>query len=202
MIYHSLNILTQNSSRYSDELEDVVAHIYLQMDLLPFGDEDETPNLLFNSEDSSQSWRDKNEKHDHNNFNHSVSTEGESLQPFANSSNSRKEIGEDEHTRMLNEARERRERARRFAPFISKARELQRVWAPKQPKAVKCKHDDMANKSKRKKNRRIGSCSVVCETPMIGNKCTGFSDNSDKCKRLDDLGNSSCSVARALFQDN
>ncbi|KAK4431389.1 hypothetical protein Salat_0901000 [Sesamum alatum] len=179
-------------ARYADELEDVVKKIYTKMDLLPFGDgdDDETPSLLFNSEDSNQSWRDKydrNEKADANCINPSISTEGDSSQPLANHCKSPQEIGKDEHTRILNEARERRERARRFAPFISKARDLQRVWAPKQPKALKGKLDSLPNKSKRK-DRQTPSYSVVCETPMM-----------DKARK--DHGNSSYTVSKALFQD-
>lgn len=178
--------------------------IYTEMDLLPFGEEDESPSLLFNSEDSNQSWRDKydrNEKADANSINQSVSTEGESSQPLANACHSPQESGKDDYTRSLNEARERRERARRFAPFISKARDLQRVWAPKQPKAMKCKFDPLPNKSKRK-DRLTPRYSVVCETPMTGNKraCSGENNNGDKAHN--DLGNSSSSVYKALFQDN
>ncbi|KAL0299627.1 UNVERIFIED_CONTAM: hypothetical protein Sradi_6622500 [Sesamum radiatum] len=183
-------------ARYADELEDVVKKIYTEMDLLPFGDDDdETPSLLFNSEDSNQSWRDKydrNEKAEANTTNLSISTEGDSSQPLANHC----ESPQDEHTRILNEARERRERARRFAPFISKARDLQRVWAPKQPKALKGKLDSLPNKSKGK-DRKTPSYSVVCETPMTGNKRACSGDKAHK-----DLGNSSYSVSKALFQDN
>lgn len=44
-------------SRYSHTLGDIVHKIYTRMDLLLFGDEDESPNPLLNSEDSNQSWR-------------------------------------------------------------------------------------------------------------------------------------------------
>ncbi|KAI3458061.1 hypothetical protein Pfo_014724 [Paulownia fortunei] len=191
-------------ARYSDELEDVVRKIYIEMDLLPFGDEDETPSLLFNSEDSNQSWRDKydrNEKAEANSINQSVSTEGESSQPLANACDGPQKIGQDEYTRILNEARERRERARRFAPFIGNARDLQRVWAPKQPKAMKCKFDPLPNKSKRK-DRQTPSYSVVCETPMTGNKRACSRENNKGDKAHTDLGSSSYSVSKALFQDN
>lgn len=195
----TLDVLTPHSSRYTDELEDVVKKIYTEMDLLPFGDEDEAPSLLSNSEDSNQSWRDKydrNEKAEANSINRSVSTEGESSQPLANHCESPQEIGKDEHTRILNEARERRERARKFAPFISKARDLQRVWAPKQPKAMKGKLDSLPNKSKRK-DRQTPSYSMVCETPMTENKRACLGHKAGK-----DFGTSSCSVSKALFQDN
>lgn len=175
--------------------------IYTEMDLLPFGDEDdEAPSLLF-SEDSNQSWRDKYDKNDkagaNNSLNNSVSTEGESSQQPTSVHNSLlQESGTDDYARSLNEARERRERARRFAPFVSKALDLQRVWAPKQqPKVTKCKYDPRPSKSKRKDKQTHGY-SVVCETPMTGNKRA--------CSRAGphDLGNSSSSsVSKALFQD-
>ncbi|KAG6409842.1 hypothetical protein SASPL_127884 [Salvia splendens] len=188
------------TARYSDKLEDVVKDIYTEMDLLPFGEEDEAPSLLFNSEDSSQSWRDKHDRNDKgeaNNLNHSVSAEGESSQSLTSMHISLQESGIDDYARSLNEARERREKARRFAPFVSRALDLQRVWAPKQqPKATKCKYDPRPNKSKRK-DRHTRSYSVVCETPMTGNKraCSGAGTH--------DLGSSSFStVSKALFQDN
>ncbi|XP_047972697.1 uncharacterized protein LOC125215347 [Salvia hispanica] len=187
-------------ARYSDKLEDVVKDIYAEMDLLPFGEEDEAPSLLFNSEDSSQSWRDKHDRNDKgeaNNLNHSVSAEGESSQPLTSMHTSLQESGIDDYTRSLNEARERREKARRSAPFVSKALDLQRVWAPKQqPKVTKCKYDPRPSKSKRK-DKHTRSYSVVCETPMTGNKrvCSGAGTH--------DLGSSSFStVSKALFQDN
>ncbi|KAL3617645.1 hypothetical protein CASFOL_037966 [Castilleja foliolosa] len=72
-------------SRYSNELDDVVNKIYIKMDLLPFGDEEQAPSFVFNSEDSNQSWRDnkhdKNEKAEPNSINNSFSTEGDSSQP-------------------------------------------------------------------------------------------------------------------------
>ncbi|KAK6155615.1 hypothetical protein DH2020_009863 [Rehmannia glutinosa] len=192
-------------ARYSDELEDVVKKIYIEMDLLPFGDEEETPSLLFNSEDSNQSWRDnkydRNEKIEANSINQSFSTEGESSQPPTNACDSPQKNGLDEYTQSLNEARERRERARRFAPFVSKARDLQRIWAPKQTKGIKGKFDPLPNKSKRK-DKQMSSYSVVCETPMTGNKraCSRGNDKGDKTHN--DVGNISYSVSKALFQDN
>nr|GEZ34634.1 putative treslin [Tanacetum cinerariifolium] len=137
-------------ARYSHNLKDVVDKIYDQMDLLPFGEENEDQALMFNSEDSNQSWREKNDKHDilaSKKFQESLSKD-ESSHPLENLDT------------KLNEARERRERARRFVSFTSRMPDLQRVWAPKQSKAVKVKPEN-----KRKKQKR-GSYSVVCETPM------------------------------------
>ncbi|KAL7146215.1 hypothetical protein ABFS83_06G025600 [Erythranthe nasuta] len=184
-------------ARYSGKLEEVVEKIYSEMDLLPFGDEGESPSILFNSEDSNQSWRDKqhdiNEKAEANYTNQSVSTEGDSSQPLANACQSIQEENEkDAYTRILNKALERRERARKFSSFVSnaRARDLQRVWAPKQPKVMNSKFDPLLNKSK-KKDKRTPGFSVVCETPMTGNK-----------RAHNDVGNTSYSVYKSLFQDN
>ncbi|KAL8557355.1 hypothetical protein ACS0TY_004695 [Phlomoides rotata] len=177
-------------TRYWNELEDVVKKLYSEMDLLPFGEEEEeAPSLVFNSEDSNQSWREKHDRNDKGEGSRSVSTEGDSSQP--NAWNWPVEAGkEDVYSRSLNEARQRRERARNFAPFISKARDLQRVWAPKTK--TKSKSDHVPNKSKRK--HKETPYSVVCETPMTRNKRASLSD--------DDHGNPSSSVSKALFQDN
>ncbi|KAK9058904.1 hypothetical protein SSX86_023749 [Deinandra increscens subsp. villosa] len=110
-------------SRYSENLGDVVDKIYNQMDLLPFGEENEDQAHLFNSEDSNQSWRQKHEK---NNM-------------LASKMNQDSLSAEKDHAQMLNEAREKRERARRFVSFTSRMPDLQRVWAPKQSKLVKVK---------------------------------------------------------------
>nr|GEU93725.1 hypothetical protein [Tanacetum cinerariifolium] len=67
-------------------------------------EEDENQALMFNSEDSNQSWREKNDKHDilaSKRFQDSLSLEDESSHPLENLDT------------KLNEAHERRERARR-----------------------------------------------------------------------------------------
>ncbi|KAG8381206.1 hypothetical protein BUALT_Bualt06G0098100 [Buddleja alternifolia] len=178
-------------ARYSDELEYLMKSIYSKMDLLPFGDEGETPSLLFNSEDSNQSWRDKNDRNEKAEANSINSTEGESSQPLTYANESLNDTVKDEHARILNEARERRERARRFAPFTNRARDLQRVWAPKQPKTTKDKFDHLPKKSKRK-DRQGPSYSVVCETPMTGNRRASCVENSKGDK---------ATVSKALFQE-
>nr|GEW97110.1 putative treslin [Tanacetum cinerariifolium] len=137
---------------YSHNLQDVVDKIYDQMDLLPFGEEDEDQALMFNSEDSNQSWREKNDKHDilaSKRFQESLSLEDESSHPLENLDT------------KLNKACERKERARRFVSFTRRMPDLQRVWPSKQSKAVKVKPEN-----KRKKQKR-GSYSVVCETLMV-----------------------------------
>nr|GFB98230.1 putative treslin [Tanacetum cinerariifolium] len=103
---------------YSHNLKDVVDKIYDQMDLLPFEEEDEDQALMFNSEDSNQSWREKNDKHDilaSKRFQESLSLEDESSHPLENLDT------------KLNEACKRRERARRFVSFTRRMPDLQRV---------------------------------------------------------------------------
>lgn len=49
----------------------------------------------------------------------------------------------EDHVRKLNEAREKRERARRLASFTRRMPDLQRVWAPKQSKLTKVKPETL-----------------------------------------------------------
>ncbi|KAK4362991.1 hypothetical protein RND71_018232 [Anisodus tanguticus] len=182
--------------RYHNIIEDVVNRIYTEMDLLPFGDEDEKQAHLFNSEDSNQSWREKQERYETaeaNNMQRSVSADDESCQPPENIDGSSQLRGEG-HARKLSEARDRREKARRFGSF-TRMPDLQRVWAPKQLKAVKTKCEDQ--KELKRKERRKGRDSIVYETPMSGrwSFSQNAGDNDEKLKP------SSSSVSKALFQD-
>ncbi|KAK9068354.1 hypothetical protein SSX86_012466 [Deinandra increscens subsp. villosa] len=180
-------------TRYSHNLGDVVDKIYDQMDLLPFGEENEDQALVFNSEDSSQSWRDKNEKNDmiaSKMIQDSLSIEDESCHQLEEVNKSHECETIEDHARKLNEARERRERARRFVSFSSRMPDLQRVWAPKQLKPVKVKPEP-----KRKKHRRA-SYSVVLETPLVGN------ETSHATQQNKDKGERSNPVSKALFQDD
>ncbi|KAI3826003.1 hypothetical protein L1987_00042 [Smallanthus sonchifolius] len=178
-------------ARYSENLGDVVDKIYDQMDLLPIGEENEDQALMFNSEDSSQSWR---EKHERNNMStskmiqDSLSVEGESCHLLKKVNMSHQSQTKEDHARLLNEAREKRERARRFVSFTSRMPDLQRVWAPKQSKPMKVKLEP-----KRKKQMRVGY-SVVCETPLTGNK-PSCSTGQSKSERANP-------VTKALFQDD
>ncbi|XP_060203771.1 uncharacterized protein LOC132632008 [Lycium barbarum] len=183
--------------RYHNIIGDVVNRIYTEMDLLPFGDEDEKQAHLFNSEDSNQSWREKQERYETaeaNNIRRSVSAEDESCQPPENIDGSSQAIGGQEHARKLSEARDRREKARRFGSF-TRMPDLQRVWAPKQLKIVKTKYDDQ--KELKRKERKKGRDSVVYETPMSGRWSFSQSAGDDDEK----LKGSSSSVSKALFQD-
>lgn len=162
------------------------------MDFLPFGDEDETPSLLFNSENSNQSWKDKHEKAEAYSINQPVSAEDK----YSHCEENKKETGENGHFQMLNKARERRERVRRFISFTSRVQYLQRVWAPKQQRKIKDKFEYQPKKSKRKDWHEPGHGIVVHETPLTGNKRTC----TKRDKGREDFGNS-CSVSNALFQD-
>ncbi|XP_031249021.1 uncharacterized protein LOC116106860 [Pistacia vera] len=184
--------------RYCDTLGDTVHRIYTKMDLLLFADEDESPNHLLNSEDSNQSWRD--ETGENFRVNKSVSLEDESLQLHENDDENPQGIRREEHARKVMEAHERRERARRFASFTSWVPDLQRVWAPKQPKAMKPKSNW---KLPKRKDHKSASYDKVCETPMTGNKrsCSIESDTDEYVHQ--DSGSRTCSsVSKALFQDN
>uniref|UniRef100_A0A803MKX8 Uncharacterized protein n=2 Tax=Chenopodium quinoa TaxID=63459 RepID=A0A803MKX8_CHEQI len=170
-------------SRYSQNLGNIVHRIYDQMDLLLFDDgDDESPNPLLNSEDSSQSWK--------------VGSE-------PNSTDDSFHTGSTDHDRKLVEAQERRTRALKFASFTRRAMpDLQRVWAPKPPKLSRSKSDSF-RRSKRK-DRHRENYDRVCETPTSGaKKCLFPSDGSvgDEEEYREQGGNSTGSVHRALFQD-
>lgn len=183
-------------TRYSHVLGNVVNKIYAQMDLLPYSDENEYPNLLLNSEDSNHSWREKDrcETAEINRIPNSISADDESSQPLELDLESPPDVKRVEHVRKLSEAQERRERARRFVSFTTWVPDLQRVWAPKQPpKAIKAKSDSLKRRPKRKERSRgnrdvVCETPAVCETPMMGNKHNGT--------------NTSISVSKALFQDD
>ena len=174
------------------------------MDLLLFGDEDESPNPLLNSEDSNQSWRekpDRDEIGDSERANELISAENESSQPLEDDNGIPTGNKGEEHARRLIEARERRERARRFASFTSWVPDLQRVWAPKQPNAMKPKSDSYRKQSKRK-DRRRASYDMVCETPMSSKKRSLPRRSSSDDNDPQDHGTHSSSVSKALFQDD
>ncbi|CAH9070604.1 unnamed protein product [Cuscuta epithymum] len=182
-------------ARYNHNLEDVVAEIYAQMDLLPFGEEDEIQAQLFNSEDSDQSWK---ENHDgykmakpDNVLRSGLAGYDDSSQPADENSESARE---EEHARRIIEARERREKARRS--LYTRMPDLQRVWAPRQLKASKGKSE--GQKDTKRKHMRKARYSVVCETPMSERKHMCSSDGE---KGHTDSGKSLRVVPKALFQD-
>ncbi|KAJ7969848.1 LIM domain-containing protein A, putative isoform 1 [Quillaja saponaria] len=192
-------------TRYSHTLGDVVHRICNKMDLLLFADEDESPNQLLNSEDSNISWREKAERDemgDSNRCNGSVSAEDEPpLQQLENDNGSTQGIKQEDHDHKVIAAKERRQRARRFASFTSWMPDLQRVWAPKQ-KAIMPMSDPL-RKLPNRKDRRRESFDTVCETPMTGNKrsCPRRS-NVDDDDHQDNGGQLFGSVSKALFQDD
>ncbi|KAL4560208.1 hypothetical protein LXL04_032357 [Taraxacum kok-saghyz] len=164
-------------TRYSQNLEDVVNKIYDQMDLLPFGEENEQQALMmFNSEDSNHDMAAN--KKIHNSF----SVEDEPSLPIEDIDLGLGDLKKDS-AQKLNEVRERREKAR----MIRMANLEKRIWAPKQSNTTKGKV--VGKESKRKKQGRSGY-SVVCETPMVGGG------------KKDERGGGSSSVYKALFQDD
>ncbi|KAJ6359312.1 hypothetical protein OIU76_000944 [Salix suchowensis] len=164
-------------NRYCQSLGGVVHKIYEKTDLLLFSEEDELPHSFLNSED----------------------TEDESLRHVENEFQSPQGMNqEEEHARKLIEAQARRQRARRFASFTSWVPDLQRVWAPKQPTAMKMKSDPLRKLAKRKERRRV-NYDVVLDTPMTGNN--GVISSDDRNHQV--YGTSLCgSVSKALFQDD
>lgn len=183
--------------RYHNIMEDVVIRIYSEMDLLPFGVEDEKQAHPFTSEDSNQSWREKQERYEtaEANMRLSVSAEDEFCRPRDYIDGSSQANRGEEHAHKLSEARDRREKARRFESF-TRMPDLQRVWAPKHLKAVKIKCEDQ--KELKRKERKKSSHTVVYETPMSELKLSSSQndDNDDE-----ELKRGSTSVSKALFQD-
>ncbi|KAM6586699.1 hypothetical protein CsatA_009304 [Cannabis sativa] len=199
-------------ARYSSTLEDVVHKIYKKMDLLLFADEDGPPNCLLNSEDSNQSWKekpDKDEVGENSLFSEPLSAEDESHQLLQHGRRTQG-VAQD-LARRLTEAQERRERARRFSSFTSWMPDLQRVWAPKQPKAVMPRSDSLPKLSKRKRHVEEVS-DTVCETPMADKKRSNLRRNSFDSRynsfynedyHDNEFSSQPCaSVSKALFQDD
>lgn len=166
------------------------------MDLLLFADEDETPNQLLNSEDSYKSWKEKADKEemDENDVSiEPVSVESEPHQLLKNDTGRPQRITQEDHDKKLIEAKERRERARRFVSFTSWMPDLQRVWAPKQK----------AMTLPKRKERRRASFDRVCETPMSGHKRSYRWENNVEDDNVRANGSQTCSsVSKALFQDD
>ncbi|XP_027355587.1 uncharacterized protein LOC113865322 [Abrus precatorius] len=189
--------------RYSLGLEDVVQKIYNKMDLLLFADEDEAPHSLLNSEDSNKSLNKKayrDEVGENDVSNEPVSAENESYHLQKDESGRFQRNLENEHKKII-EAKERRERARRFSSFTSWMPDLQRVWAPKQ-KVMKTKTGPLRKVSKGKERQRA-SYGTVCETPMAGNKRSNpWTSGSDDDNHLANGSQTSGSVSKALFKDD
>ncbi|GLT38741.1 hypothetical protein SLA2020_129680 [Shorea laevis] len=186
--------------RYYHTLPDVVDRIYTKMDLLLFAD-DEIPSCSFNSEDSNQSQREKQGKikiDENFRIREPVLAKGESVQLQKHDKRSPQE----EHASQLLEVKKRRERARRFSYFTSSMPDLQRVWAPKQPKAMKPKSDPSKRLSKRKDSEEE-SYDSVCETPMTGRKRScphGKGIDDEDCQDSGTLAYGY--VPKVLFQDD
>ncbi|CAI8606856.1 unnamed protein product [Vicia faba] len=187
-------------SRYSHTLEDIVHKIHNKMDLLLFSNQDEAPDFLFNSEDSSKSLNQKvyGDEMGENDINGPFSAENEAFHlPKNVKGKSQRNIdwGSD---KKLFEAVERRERAHRFSYIKSRMPAL-RVWAPKQ-KGMKSKTDHLCKIPKRK-DRSRACYDTVCETPMTKNtRSSPQSIGSDDGRYMADGSQVCGSVAKALFQ--
>ncbi|MED6144923.1 hypothetical protein PIB30_020045 [Stylosanthes scabra] len=188
-------------SRYSHTLEDVVHKIYNKMELLLFADEEEAPNNLLNSEDSNKPlnqaiYRDEMGENDISN--EPMSSENEPFQFQNNDTRNFQRVIQEDHNRKLIEAKERRDRARRFSSFTSWMPDLQRVWAPKH-KGMKPKTDPFRKEPQ--KERKRASYDRVCETPLTGNKRSiQRARGSGYDNYIDDWDQASGSVSRKLFQ--
>ncbi|KAL1343407.1 hypothetical protein AAHE18_09G226600 [Arachis hypogaea] len=188
-------------SRYSHTLEDVVHKIYNKMDLLLFADVEEAPNNFLNSEDSDKPlnqivYRDEMGENDISNG--PISSENEPFQLQNNDAGKLQRAIQEDHGRKLIEAKERRDRARRFSSFTSWIPDLQRVWAPKH-KAMKPKTDPFRKVPNEKRKR--ASYDRVCETPLTGNKRSIQREgDSGYDNYIADGDQASGSVSRKLFQ--
>ncbi|XP_050872762.1 uncharacterized protein LOC127075319 isoform X1 [Lathyrus oleraceus] len=188
-------------SRYSHTLEDTVHKIYSKMDLLLFSNQDEAPDFLFNSEDSSKSlnlevYGDEMGENDVINGPFSAENEAFHLQKNVKRKSQRNIDGGCD--KKLFEAVERRERAHRFSYIKSRMPAL-RVWAPKQ-KCMKSKTDHLFKIPKRKDRSRV-CYDTVCETPMTKNtRSSPQSISSDDNRYMADGSQVGGSVAKALFQ--
>ncbi|XP_047324558.1 uncharacterized protein LOC124928071 [Impatiens glandulifera] len=179
-------------SRYSHVLEHIVNKIYAQMDMLPFGDVEEDPVHLVNSENSLHSLGETDDI-DESDRVLSASAEDDSCRRQGNDIESNGNNNKDKQAHKLVKARERRERDRRFVSFTTWLPDLQRVWAPKQTKQTKKSSDSMNKKTKRKQSQ-YSSRDMVSETPM--------SINDQRKRHGESSSNSTPSVYKALFLDD
>ncbi|KAL5708891.1 hypothetical protein ACHQM5_019639 [Ranunculus cassubicifolius] len=186
-------------NRYSQCLPDVVDKIYKKMDLFLCHDEpfSSQPSSQLNSEDVAETLGEKTLENNTPEDASDIPSTSSSKHNEDNSSDPRR-LKDKEHQFSLVKAQERRERASRFSSFTHGVKYLQRVWAPKQPKATRGKIESLRKLSKRKQERQVSSkADVVCETPE--------SERKKSCLREARSGNENRiggSVSKALFQDD
>lgn len=168
------------------------------MDLLLYSEEDENLNFLLNSEDSSQSFKERPENDD------AFGETKPMLAPASAENKSHKQL-KTKHISLrrnkstsqelkLAKAQEQRERAKRFSSFTSWIPDLQRVWAPKQHQAqLKRSQSDLSRKHYKRPSRHCASLDMVFETP---------DSNKKPCSRRSLELDTPCSVSKALFQDS
>ncbi|KAF5190557.1 LIM domain-containing protein A, putative isoform [Thalictrum thalictroides] len=188
--------------RYSRCLGGVVDRIYAKMDLLLCCDDGGAHVFQINS-DGDEARRQK-VVDDEIGENASCSASTSASVPIdlkESNSSSPLEIRDENRKCGLKEAQERRERASRFSSFTRRGQYLQRVWAPKQSKAMRGKTDTVSKIPKRKAGRGT-RCDVVCETPMTEKKRSCIQEGNDNGKQIGFDIKSSGSVSKALFQDD
>ncbi|XP_057836298.2 uncharacterized protein LOC131046555 [Cryptomeria japonica] len=83
---------------------------------------------------------------------------------------SEKYLKADDYECRLKKAEANRERACRFAHFTSRARDLQRVWAPKQASHMIRKQSNSQVSRAKKKHLKADKGDVIYETPMRSSK--------------------------------
>ncbi|KAH9310357.1 hypothetical protein KI387_025392 [Taxus chinensis] len=89
---------------------------------------------------------------------------------------SEKHLKIDDYQSRLKKAEANRERARRFAHFTSRARDLQRVWAPKQFSHITKKQSNSHLNQLKKKHVKVDKGYVIYETPMRSSKLRKYKD--------------------------
>ncbi|KAG9448361.1 hypothetical protein H6P81_014489 [Aristolochia fimbriata] len=156
-------------NRYAGSLGEVIHRIYTKMEFLSSGGEDEDGNNSMHDSKDNENHRAQEENE------YEYPAQGEDKKQNSVRTKRKNQLQEQEHELRLMEARERRERARRFASFTSWVPDLQRVWAPKQQarpfasgKTESRRREPSKNKVRRGGHRRVYD--VVCETPSVGIK--------------------------------
>ncbi|XP_068651279.1 uncharacterized protein [Aristolochia californica] len=202
--------------RYARSLGEVIHRVYTKMEFLSSDgeDEDATSSMHDSKENENDRAQEGNDIGGQPTFRPKGITDEQAIPDEA--AQGEDDLGakkkmqheQQEHELRLIEARERRERARRFASFTSWVPDLQRVWAPKQQSRTSASGKrESSRKPSRNKQRRRGphhGYDVVCETPSVGIKRVMQTvGSSGRAEKRTNSGITSCEPAKskkALFQ--
>ncbi|KAK8933763.1 hypothetical protein KSP39_PZI015877 [Platanthera zijinensis] len=144
-----------NHSRYEHSLSDVIKEIYHKMEFFSFDGHN-----VEGSESVPASYQDGFKLCENLNMNN------ENIASINADNAVNQQDLDTKIEQQLNEAQERRNRARRFLSFTSWVPDLQRVWAPRHPMSEKLAHEILPKvKAKKRKRRRSSIHDRVCETP-------------------------------------